>query len=86
MSDEGWEDEIRAIYDDCSDAELELAADPAQWMGLPSLMPLCPPTLRFCSSIPPEQPIADTREPIGGTTQLTKADDEACRQDVFGET
>lgn len=79
MSDKGWEDEINAICDDCSDTELELAADPGQWMGLPSLMPLCPPTLRFCSSITPGQPVADTGEPVGGATLLEKADDKTCR-------
>jgi hypothetical protein len=76
MSDKGWEDEISAIRDDYSDTELELAADPGQWMGLPSLMPLCPPTLRFCSSISPGQPAANPGEPMGGMTQLGEAEDK----------
>jgi hypothetical protein len=76
MSDKRWEDEISAMGDDYSDTELELAADPGQWMGLPSLMPLCPPTLRFCSNIASGQPAAYPREPIGGTTQLDKAEEK----------
>jgi hypothetical protein len=32
-----------------SDAALEASASWEQWIGLPSLIPLCPPTLRFCN-------------------------------------
>jgi hypothetical protein len=32
-----------------SDVALEAAASWEQWVGMPSIIPLCPPTLRFCN-------------------------------------
>jgi hypothetical protein len=37
------------LTSDVSDGALEAAANWEHWIGLPSVIPLCPPTLRFCS-------------------------------------
>lgn len=36
------------LTSDISDEALEAAAGTKQWAAMPSLIPLCPSTLRFC--------------------------------------